>query len=256
MHILRARGVEGADAARGSVAVIDVLRAFTTAAFAFDAGAREIVVTSSVDEAFALRERFSRALLVGEVAGQPIAGFDCGNSPDEVRARDLDDRVVILRSSSGTQGVVRARAAEATYLASLVVATATARALQRSPQPITLLAMGSPYGKGGSGDGAEDDACGDLLESLLWSSARSSMRDRGEIHARLDDEARTNVDLDSIRSRVRASDAASQALDPSIDWISPADLERALEIDRFDFAMRARRENGLWIARSETIARG
>ena len=36
---------------RGTVLVIDVIRAFTTAAYAFAAGARDIVLVSGVDEA-------------------------------------------------------------------------------------------------------------------------------------------------------------------------------------------------------------
>lgn len=38
--------------AKGFCVVIDVLRAFTTAAYAFAAGAKEIVLVSTVEEAF------------------------------------------------------------------------------------------------------------------------------------------------------------------------------------------------------------
>jgi 2-phosphosulfolactate phosphatase len=239
MNIVRARGVDEAASARGSVVVIDVLRAFTTAAYAFAAGAREILLTSTVEEAFALRARKPDAVLVGEVGGRPIAGFDHGNSPAAIRELDLDGATVILRSSSGTQGVVHAASAQAIWLGSLVVASATARALERAPQPITLLAMGSPYYIGGDtgsdhaggADGAEDDACADILEHLLRGRA---------------------VDRAAIVDRVLASTAARQALDPAIDWMTPSDLECALDIDRFDFAMPAVRENGLWIARADT----
>ena len=81
------------DQATGTVVVIDVVRAFTTAAFAFAAGAREVVLTDSVEEAFALRDRFRGAaggrltcLLMGEVGGEPIEGFDLGNSPAALAA--------------------------------------------------------------------------------------------------------------------------------------------------------------------------
>jgi 2-phosphosulfolactate phosphatase len=230
MKIVRARGVEGAAAARGSVVVIDVLRAFTTAAYAFGAGAREIVLVSTVEEAFALRARFPRAVLVGEVGGKPIEGFDHGNCPARMRELDLRGASVILRSSSGTQGVVNARAADEIRLGSLAVAAATARALARSTRTVTLVAMGSPRGP----DGPEDDACADLFEDLL--RARAS-------------------DLAAIEARVRDSPAAQQAIDPSIDWITPEDLECALAFDRFDFAMRVRREDGLLIAARESNPR-
>ena len=57
--------------AHGVVVVIDVLRAFTTAAHAFDRGAEEILLVSSVEEAFQCRERNSDFVLIGEVGGLP-----------------------------------------------------------------------------------------------------------------------------------------------------------------------------------------
>ena len=53
--------LEGADRASGAVAVIDVLRAFTTAAVAFARGAAQIVMVGGVEEALALRERVEDA---------------------------------------------------------------------------------------------------------------------------------------------------------------------------------------------------
>jgi 2-phosphosulfolactate phosphatase len=50
--------------ATGTVVVIDVLRAFTTAAYAFAAGALDITLVGEIEEAFALREANPDALLV------------------------------------------------------------------------------------------------------------------------------------------------------------------------------------------------
>ena len=220
----RARGIESAPGARGHVVVIDVLRAFTTAAYAFASGAERIVLVSGADEAFALRAAMPEAVLAGEHEGRKIAGFDHGNSPAEIARTDLRGKVVVLRSSSGTQGVVGATRASAIVLGSLVVASATSRWLLDRAGEVTLLAMGTPFG----GDSLEDDACADHFESLLA--------------ARTPDPQRT-------RDRVLQSDAAKLALDPAADWISPADLDCALDIDRFDFAMVVERESGLWVAR-------
>ena len=44
--------------ATGTVVAIDVIRAFTTAAFAFAAGAQDILLVGEVQEALALRQRF------------------------------------------------------------------------------------------------------------------------------------------------------------------------------------------------------
>lgn len=232
MKVTIARRIEHAPSARGHVVVIDVMRAFTTAAYALAAGAERVVLVGTPEEAFALRDRSDhdrdrRIVLVGESHGRKIAGFDHGNSPAEIERADLRGRVVVLRSSSGTQGVVQATNATAIALGSLVVASATVRWLRRHAAEATFLAMGSPYG----GDGAEDDACAEWMAAQL----------RG-----------APIADDVTLARVRASDAAREALDPAVDWTSPADLACACAIDRFDFAMPVTREDGLLVARARS----
>ncbi|MFL7809948.1 MAG: 2-phosphosulfolactate phosphatase, partial [Anaerolineae bacterium] len=165
--------------ATGTVVVIDVVRAFTTAAFAFAAGAREVVLTDSVTAAFALRDRFassagtaagdSQVLLMGEVGGEPIEGFDLGNSPAALVASGLDLRGkrLIQRTSAGTQGVVCASAGADVLLAgSLVVGRATARYLgQLAPDQVAFVITGT-HGRGPL-DGDEDAAGADYIEALL-----------------------------------------------------------------------------------------
>ena len=58
--------LENCDQATSTVVVIDVIRAFTTAAYAFAAGARDIVLVSAVAEAFALKKCAPGVLLMGE----------------------------------------------------------------------------------------------------------------------------------------------------------------------------------------------
>jgi 2-phosphosulfolactate phosphatase len=55
--------------ATGLVVVIDVIRAFTTAAFAFAAGAETITLVSTVEEALTLRKQQPDSLVMGEVGG-------------------------------------------------------------------------------------------------------------------------------------------------------------------------------------------
>src|SRR5690606_32575219 len=61
--------------------------------------------------------------------GRRPDGFDLPNSPVAASRADLDGRIVVQRTSAGTQGVVRARAAARLFAASLVCASATARAV-------------------------------------------------------------------------------------------------------------------------------
>ena len=227
MEIVEAYGIESAPAARGHVVVIDVLRAFTCAAWAFDAGAESIVLVSTTDEAFAVKRARPDVLLIGEVGGRLIPGFDFANSPHDLRVAGerLRGRKLVQRTGSGTQGVTSAASADAVYLGSLPVASATCRHLTAiGAKTVTLLAMGSPSGF----DGPEDVACRTYMAEAL----------RG--HA---------PDRDAATREVRESKGGLAALDPAVDWTSPGDLECATSVDAFAFAMPVAREDGLLVAR-------
>ena len=71
--------LEGATRATGTVAVIDVFRAFTTTAVALANGASRIVMARTVEEALALRDAGIGEVCMGEVRGRAPDGFDFGN---------------------------------------------------------------------------------------------------------------------------------------------------------------------------------
>lgn len=216
-------GPEGLDQLRGAVVVIDVLRAFTTAAFAFDAGASEIILVSTVAEATALREKFPGALLVGEVGGYPIDGFDFGNSPFEFEGRALGGARLIQRTTSGTRVAVESRNAQAILTASFVCAEATVQYILRTaPSSVALVVSGRDRPVGG----ADDLACADYMAARL----------RGEQPA-----------VEPFLARVRESSGARRFLDPEKTAFPLQDLELALQADRFDFAMVARRQGELLV---------
>lgn len=202
------------------VVVIDVLRAFSTAAFALAAGAERILLVSGVEEALALRERIPGALAMGEVNGARPPRFDLSNSPVEVSGRDLRGRTLVHRSSAGTQGVVRATRARALFGASFVCAAATARAvLALQPRRVTLVASGLCAGH--SGD--EDVACAEYLAGLL----------RGE-----------SPSPAGFLKRALNSENAALFRDPARPEFPAGDLALCTQPDRFDFAMPVRRVNG------------
>src|SRR5438309_572368 len=121
--------LEGAKRAAGSVAIIDVFRAFTTAAVALANGAARIIMVASVEEALALRAAGAGQICMGEVGGRAPPGFDFGNSPFAIAEGDFAGATIIQRTGAGTQGITAVRQAEHLYAAALVTADATARAL-------------------------------------------------------------------------------------------------------------------------------
>jgi 2-phosphosulfolactate phosphatase len=222
--------LEGAEQATGAVAIIDVFRAFTTAAVAFANGASRITMVGTVEEAIALRDRGFGQICMGEVGGQAPAGFDFGNSPFEVSEVDFRGKAILQRTGAGTQGIVAARQAEFLYAASLVTAKATARALRAAPcDRITVVAMGNSAIVRSD----EDELCALHLRNLL--------------------EGRPG-DAEAVRRVIRASGEAARFSDPARPYLHPRDLDIALDIDRYDFAIRVNMEDGRPVARMERAA--
>ena len=130
--------------AEGLVIVIDVIRAFTTAAFAFASGAEKIILVKDVEEARALHKQNPDFLLMGEVDGYHIDGFHFGNSPIEFEKQDLSGKTLIQRTSSGTQGVVSCSHATHMLTSSFVIAKGTLeRILALKPEVVTFEEKGS-----------------------------------------------------------------------------------------------------------------
>ena len=198
--------------------IVDVFRAFTTAAFCVAAGAREIVLVNDHEQALAMKRADPKVFLTGEIDGRPIPGFDVGNSPSAIERLDLSGRRIVQRTSSGTQGVVAATGAEAIVLGSFVIAAATVRYLRERAREVTIVAMG----QNALEDADEDLACARYLAAALRNEPLPS----------------TAVTLLGDR------DGAGWP-----DWFPRRDAELALEVDRFSFALPVLREKGLLIAR-------
>ena len=211
----------------GAVVVIDVLRSFTTAAYAFAAGACEILPVASPDEAPALAARTPGALTVGAIpGGWTIPGFDFGNSPAAIAAADLAGRRLILCTAGGVRGLAACAGADLLLAGSMVCAAATARALLHSRAArVTLVITGIYRDR----DGDEDIACADYIAALL----------RGE-----------RPDPAPFEARVRASDFGRRFVDPLHPATPSADLELCAEADRFDFAMPVERRDDLLVMRA------
>jgi 2-phosphosulfolactate phosphatase len=212
VEIIFASGVEGAREARGVVVVIDVLRAFTVSAYALAGGARECLLVTTVAEARALAAQVPGSVLSAEEGALPVQGIPISNSPTQIQAAGLKGRVLIQRSSAGTQAMSAVKAAEGIFAASLVVARATAQAcLLRRPATLTLIA---------SADHPEDHACAKYIEALV----------RGE-----------RVDIEQLLTPLRESERYARASGGGWPGFPPSDLDLSLATDRFDFAMPATR---------------
>jgi 2-phosphosulfolactate phosphatase len=214
--VVYAGGLAGARAARGTVVVIDVLRAFTVTAYALGGGAVECRMVANVDEALELADRLPGSVVSAEVEGLPVAGIPVSNSPTMVRDLDLRGRVLVQRTSSGTQGVVAATGAERLFAGSLAVAAATARAIRASGvELVTLVASGSDRGH------PEDEACARYLGSLILGQG---------------------ADLAALLAPLRATERYRRFAAGEWPGLPATDVDLALRADVFDFAMPVTRD--------------
>lgn len=203
----------------GTVVVVDVLRAFTTAAYAFAGGATEIWLVSGVQEAVELGASIPGAWVMGEDRGRRVAGFDLSNSPAEIVAADVDGRVLVQRTSAGTQGVVAAVRAERLLAASLVCAAATARSVGVTT-PTYVISGRSPDAPGA---GDDDLLTAGHIEDLRLGRAPDPV---------------------VVADELRRTREAQRLLAADGDHGHPDDVTLAADVDRFDFAMEVTRVNG------------
>jgi len=221
--------IEGARRARGAVVIIDVFRAFTTAAVALSRGAERIVLVAQVEEALELRRRGVGQICMGEVGGKRPPGFDYGNSPSQLAEADVAGKTIIQSTRAGTVGMTEARHAELLLGGSLAVARATAELLRRQRPPlVTLVAMGSE----GRVRTDEDEQCALYIRNLLQGR---------------------QPDTHCVRSLVLAGAEAQKYGDPARPHFPLEDREMALRIDSFPFAIAVRKEEGLLVARAVPV---
>ena len=215
-----------------AVVVIDVLRSFTTAAYAISGGARAIYLAEGPSAAFALWRQRPHATLIGALGGgRPVPGFDYGNSPSAILAANLRDEDIILSTAAGVRGLLRFASLPLVFGGALCTASATATALLAyRVRHVALIVTGEWVDR----DGDEDIACAELIKALLL--------DHSVDHA------------EAVR-RVRQSDFGRRFGAADQPHLPMSDLDCASAVDCFDFALQLKRadtSNGLKLVRSSS----
>ena len=164
MEIVIKHLTKGAKEAKGTAVIIDVFRAASTACYVYGAGAKKIVVAKSLRQAFELKKRNPSYVLIGEKHGLFVKGFDYGNSPTKIDGQDLVGKTVVMKTSSGTQGILKARNAREILFASFVNAGATVKYIKNNDDRLVSLV---PMGWEGKTPTEEDELCADYLRCLL-----------------------------------------------------------------------------------------
>jgi 2-phosphosulfolactate phosphatase len=205
--------------------VIDVMRAFTVAAWAFALGAEKIVLAESLDEALALKARHPGWMALKD--GPPAPGFDTVNSPGLLRSIDFGGRTVVQKTTAGTVGALAVKESSLVLCASFVVAEATARLLRtRGSDSVTFVVTGE------EGRADEDLACAQYIARRV---------------------TETETDAAAFLRRAADSRAATELTEGVRQGVHPDDVPLCLEVDRFPFAMVATLEGSLMVLRPHAL---
>ena len=146
--------------AGASVIVIDVLRASTSIITALINGCEAVVPVATAEEAHqrAAALPAGAVLIAGERRGEPLAGFDLGNSPLDFTVERVSGKTLIMTTSNGTQALLAARGAAAIGVAGLVNLSAAAAWAMAAERHIAILCAGERGARS-----LEDVVCAGLL---------------------------------------------------------------------------------------------
>jgi len=219
MKIVCDRLYNGALAARGVAVIIDVFRAFTCAPLLFSMGVEKLFLIATPEQAFTLKEKDRDLILMGEVSGIPIKGFDFGNSPSEILRKGpefFEGRTVLQRTSSGVQGALLALdAADEVLLGSYALAGSTVKyLLSKKPEIVSLVAMGWELKE----IAPEDEWCVRYLSHLLGNGS---------------------YDHNEALSEIVFHKTTQRFLRREETYFPPEDPLICLQRDVYDFALRA-----------------
>jgi len=136
-------GVRGAKSTKHNecCVIIDVLRASSTIVTALSHGVKEILITTSIDDALKLKKK--RYTTVGERKGVKVPGFDLGNSPVEFlnTIKTHPVKKMVLTTSNLTRVLAHL---EAAYICSSLNLTAVSKIFPE--QKVNIVAAGGAHG--------------------------------------------------------------------------------------------------------------
>ena len=214
MQIELVQGRESVTGNPDAVIVIDVIRAFTVAHLAFLQDIEKIHLVSEPDQAYTLKEENPDYLLMGEVGGYAISGFDYDNSPVRIADTDLKGRTLVQRTTNGVQAVLNNLGPNWLMATGLIGAQATAkfvRSLIDAGEVETVRVIASHP------ESDDDLACGEYIVDLI--------SENNKMH------------LDQVRERIRSSAAAQKFYDLGQSQFEIEQLEHCLRSESHDFVM-------------------
>lgn len=205
---------EGAKKAKGTVIIIDVLRAFSTACYAINKGIETIIPVGDIELAYHLKKNNPGYLLIGERHERKPEGFDFGNSPTHINNAAISAKTIVQTTSSGTQGIANAINADEIITGSFVNAGAIINYIRKTnPEEVSLVCMGFAC----QYPTAEDTLCAEYIKNEL--------------------EGRPS-NFPTMVQQIKETDGA-RFFDPATEsWSPESDFHLCMDLNRFDFILK------------------
>lgn len=198
--------------------VIDVIRAFTVAHYAFLNGAKRIILAKNVKQAFHFKMKNPDFLLAGEVNGLPIKGFDLDNSPYNMRVKNLAGKTLIQKTTNGVQATLNCLSSDHVFVTGYSNAKSIATYIKNKfttdqQKSINIIASHP------SGD--DDLACAEYIKSILEDSNTLTTKE--------------------VSERIKHSHVANKFFDENNSYFIREDIEYCMKELDTGFVMKVRK---------------
>lgn len=208
--------LNGAQRARGVAVLVDVFQAYTVACHALSKGAR-VLAADSVERARAVC-RETDGFFIGEQAAAVPDGADCANYPSAVLEADIAGKTVVLATDAGTPALFECEGAEELLVCGFVNAGAVTNYVrQTESEMVTMVAVGT----GGDMRAQEDMMCAMYVKNEIEDYPNS---------------------IETLKTFLAGVDSAEKFFDETRTDAPEEDYDLCMELDRFDFAVRATRQ--------------
>ncbi|WP_112179881.1 2-phosphosulfolactate phosphatase [Paraliobacillus zengyii] len=154
--------------------VIDVIRAFTVAHYAFLQGANRIYLAEKVEQAFQIKNEHTDYLLTGEIDGLAIKGFDLDNSPYNIKQKNLVRKTLIQKTTNGVKVTLNCLSSEHIFVTGFTNAKKTAEFIKNKliTNKIKVINIIASHP-----NGDDDLACATYIKSILDGSNSMSNKE-------------------------------------------------------------------------------
>ena len=123
--------------------VVDILRATTTITVALEQGAQKVIPVKELHQLSELKK--NGCLIVSERDGLQADFADYGNSPLQLIAADVKDKVIAISTTNGTRAISTVDKADSIFLGAFANISSLANTLRGQKKDVVIVCSGWKY---------------------------------------------------------------------------------------------------------------